>query len=186
MSLIIISLGYVLYSLSTIPVTRIKMMFKNSKLKLIIKFDSFTNFSMFSSATLEYIQQSLKLKISKKIIEKICKKPLKIKNDNNDIFFVICFDAKNTRSQSKTRKHIPYEGEIKLPYKSSEVPITQKRVLIDILIVDDIDFNIQILKRAISTLKDTCNCGKEHREYSVHTASSGKEAVSLVINQNSV
>ena len=81
---------------------------------------------MFSSATLEYIQQLLKLKISKKIIEKICKKPLKIKNDNSDIFFIICCDAKNTRSQSKTRKHIPYEGEIKLPQKKTQKNANQQ------------------------------------------------------------
>ena len=64
--------------------------------------------------------------------------------------------------------------------------MTHKSALVDILIVDDIEFNIKVLKYLIESLKDSCKCGNNHRDCSIHFANSGKQAVELVLYQNSV
>ena len=167
--------------------TQIKIKTKNNSASIIMIFNSLYNFSLISVTALDYIHQSLKMKISKKIAEHICKTGLKVKNyENNKIEFELVFNGTNNFNISKSLLEIPNEGDVILPHELSSFSISAKKTLIDILIVDDIEFNIEILKRIIFTLKETCNCGNFHQVHSVHSASSGKEAISLVINQNSV
>ena len=142
---------------------------------------------MIPSSTIDYINSSLKMKIIKKIIEKTCKTALKIKNHKDDfISFRISFDTDATFEDNKKSLEIPNEGKIKIPNGLKLLPAKEFQDLIDILIVDDIDFNLDILKRLICSLKESCTCKNNHRDYSIHCASSGKEAIRLVLKQNSL
>ena len=55
--------------------------------------------------------------------------------------------------------------------------------LTDILIVDDYEINLEILKRQISRLQSSCKCSEGHEDYSIHLARSGIQAVNLVQDQ---
>ena len=186
LSLITISLGYCLFRISKAPSSTITINYKNNKAKIVILFNTFTNFSLSIKSTLDYLAQSVQLKISKKIIEKTCQKPLKSKfdNNNNNIMFTIYFESKSLYSDNEEILEIPSEGSPIWPYRILN-NIPNKTTLIDILIVDDIEFNIDILKRLISNLKSSCKCGKNHKDLSIHTASSGKQAINSIIYQNS-
>ena len=79
---------------------------------------------------------------------------------------------------------ITEEGSINIPYRHS--PRLSKEYLIDILIVDDIEFNISILKRLLEGLESNCHCSNTHRKYTIHIAGSGKETLELVAKQNAL
>ena len=85
---------------------------------------------------------------------------------------------------SEVSPGIAEEGSISIPYRHS--PRLSNECLIDILIVDDIEFNISILKRLLEGLESNCRCSNTHRKYTVHTAGSGKETLELVAKQNAL
>ena len=164
----------------------IKIEAKNNIIKIIFFFNSYKNFSISSESALKMIHESLKLKISKKIIEKVCKNQLKIKKYEGDFISLrIYFNLNDEIDDHETMSEIPDEGKPVFIYENSNIIMRKSSSLIDILIVDDIEFNIDILKRLISNLKSSCKCGKNHKDLSIHTASSGKQAINSIIYQNS-
>ena len=58
--------------------------------------------------------------------------------------------------------------------------------VIDILIVDDIEFNISVLRRLLQKLPTQCKCGGIHKEYTIHSAGSGKQALEAIERQNTL
>lgn len=159
LSLMTISLGYVLYRLSQHPCIEISLKTQKNHVKIVIFFNSLTNFSVGPVAVLKFIKKSLKIKISKKIAAKVCKKQLKIKNYKENF---ICFEFYLPLHKFFSNKilEIPDEGAILLPYSLSNYSNSEQIQFIDILIVDDIEFNIEILVRLINSLKDSCKLKK--------------------------
>ena len=132
------------------------------------------------------IHESLKLKISKKIIEKVCKNQLKIKKYEGDFISLrIYFNLNDEIDDHETMSEIPDEGKPVFIYENSNIIMRKSSSLIDILIVDDIEFNIDILKHLIFSLKDSCNCGNNHKDYKIHSAKSGKDAIQMILDQSS-
>lgn len=80
---------------------------------------------------------------------------------------------------------IAEEGDIVIPHRRQlETSVISKSSIIDILIVDDVEFNLSVLKNKLEILSETCNCKNDHRKYTVHSAKSGKEAISLIHAQD--
>ena len=79
---------------------------------------------------------------------------------------------------------IPEEGFIEQPHRMYFK--LKNELLIDILIVDDIEFNISVLMRLLQGLESKCECTNRHRKYTIHAAGSGIEALELVCKQNTL
>jgi CheY-like chemotaxis protein len=139
---------------------------------------------MDSNETIEYMHKSLKLKISKKIMQKICTRELIIsKEDNNNVKVVVFFDLIEYNDNKDPGLDIPEEGDILLPLTISSVGNKNTANWVDILIVDDIEINIEILKKMLENLEVQCNCCRVHRKYTIHEASSGKNALEMILKQ---
>lgn len=119
------------------------------------------------------------MKISKRILKKINGKIVKKVLADEKMIFIIDFYEKVLESLMSSTENIPNEPQIGPIYKTSGK-------LIDILIVDDIEFNLEVLKKMIGGLYGTCPCKMPHRPYSLHSAKSGKEAIEKVKYQNSI
>lgn len=89
----------------------------------------------------------------------------------------VCFDSNHPIPD------IPDEGERNSHSVRSLIDMAS---VIDILIVDDIEFNLSVLRKFLENLYLNCNCENIHRKYSVHSAISGKEALGLIEKQNRV
>ena len=136
---------------------------------------------MNSQATLNYLKQSLKMKICKKLIANICLDGLKIINtDERTITLSIALDSIDTVS-AESCPEIPEEGHG--PGHTVRVSIDMETI-IDILIVDDIEFNLSVLKKLLENLHLNCTCENTHRKLTVHCALSGKAALELINKQN--
>jgi CheY-like chemotaxis protein len=140
---------------------------------------------MSAASTLAYIQASIRLKVSKKIIETICSKHLKIKNSGGDnISLTVCLNTLDSHQLDQTYQDIPEEGGILLPHIDKNFNKTKDFELIDILIVDDIEFNLIILKKLLESLEYNCKCTGIHRKYTIHSANSGPEAIKMILKQS--
>lgn len=142
------------------------------------------NYLMPTKATLEYSHESLRLKISKKMIGRICAEELKITIEENDfITLSLVFDSTDNVS-TDSMPEVPDEGGITSKSSNFLVNPTVKITFIDILIVDDIEFNISVLENLLGNLKHKCTCENTHRKFKVHSANSGKQAIDMVRKLN--
>ena len=185
MSLLSISLGYNIYRLSNQPEVKIKLIECLQIVKIKIQFNTFSNFFLNPEKTIQNLNNSFKLKISKKLIKQISAKDLKIKVvANNEISLSIIL-KKNMGDYliEYSQMDIPDEGDILIPYNAFEIPYNHTQTLIDILIVDDIELNLIILTKIINSLQQNCECGLNHRQYSIHSAISGKVALEMILEQ---
>lgn len=160
---------------------------KQNRLRFEILLNS-SSFGMASSSVISYLKNSLKMKISKKMIRCLFQENLTIKQYPNGIlalvFHIIKSDTNNESSHSLYE--IPEEGEIYVPYSSALSHIDTLPPLIDLLIVDDIKLNIAILERIVLTLPNACKCQNLHRNFTMHSANSGEETLELLAKQNSI
>ena len=84
-------------------------------------------------------------------------------------------------------EHMPEVGEegvATIPHGGHD--LLNLSEVIDILIVDDIEFNISVLRRLLEKLHTQCECGGIHREYTIHSAGSGKQALEAIERQNAL
>ena len=77
---------------------------------------------------------------------------------------------------------VPSEGSVSFMHQQT-VQLQVEQV-IDILIVDDIQFNLSVLRKLLEGLADNCTCSGPHRAYTVHSAGSAKEALETIKKQN--
>ncbi|OMJ86874.1 hypothetical protein SteCoe_11508 [Stentor coeruleus] len=179
LSLISTSLG-----LSKNPQVKITVTNESDGIRLIISFNSYKNFLMNSHDTIDFIHKTLKLKISKKLMHKICTNEVCINKSQNDtINFTLLFDLiEFHESKEQYFMEIPEEGDILLPLTTCS-GIRDMSNFVDILIVDDIEINIEILRKMLENLESHCNCCRKHRKYSIHTANSGRAALDMILYQ---
>lgn len=149
--------------------------------ELIITFNAFNNFFKDPPSTLTDLKNNFKLKVSKKIIKVLTNSDLYIKVMRPDsIKFRVSFPHHTFEDLEDTECIVPEEGAIIAPYSRSNLLKPLLRKLVDILIVDDIELNLSILRKLIKNLEDKCKCPLVHTRYKVHSASSGKEALYLI------
>ncbi|OMJ85967.1 hypothetical protein SteCoe_12599 [Stentor coeruleus] len=183
LSLISTSLG-----LSQSPKVIIKIINEPHGLRLTISFDSYKNFLMSPSETINFMRSSLKIKISKKLMNKNYSNELSIiEQDKNVISMTLLFNmVEYNEFKEQSNLEIPDEGDIMLPLTESSFNLRNISNFIDILIVDDIEINIQILKKMIENLQFNCKCDRNHRKYTVHSANSGNVALEMIVAQQNV
>ena len=154
------------------------MLKEHSTVRVCFHFDPLKNYSMNAQATIKFLRETLRFKISKKIIEEISDE-LEFLSNSEDLTFSLRFNGIETLS-AEDIPEIPEEGSISfLPGNK-----INNSELIDILIVDDIEFNIVVLRRLLETLYLYCECEGSHKQYSIHSAGSGKQALEFIEHQN--
>lgn len=138
---------------------------------------------MDSEATLNYLRQSLKMKICKKLIGEICSNELRVVSAD-DSTISLSITLKNVHVPSfDSIPDIPDEGDrLDTPKKT----LIEPKSIIDILIVDDIEFNLSVLRKLIEGLHLHCTCENKHRIYTVHSALSGKQAIEFIEKQENL
>jgi CheY-like chemotaxis protein len=127
------------------------------------------------------IDNSLKVKIAKCILEKLANKELTVVSPTNQL--VILTFSLNFDEESLRNEEIPDEGERLYPTYPIIFEKRRECNLIDIMIVDDYQINLEILSRLIQNLKDNCKCLNPHKNYAIHVAKSGKQAIGLILKQ---
>ena len=148
----------------------IKLLKKGKKVKFSSQFISKTIRNADSNSSNFSIFTSLRLKIAKEIVRKITNQCLKITEYGQKVKMGFCVDLVNKEFQ----KSFELESNI-------SVPVLKFENFIDILIVDDIEMNILVLKRLIQMLDNNCPCLHSHPKYSIESASSGSEVIKKVI-----
>lgn len=147
----------------------IKLYKRQNTIKFRIKFNTHYSDTTKFDCSIISIHNSLRLKMAKKIIKKLTKQDLIMTQSN--------LNAKIGFSYELPTVECSYFQDI-----DKEV-VPSSDGFVDILIVDDIELNLKILKRLIEMLKNNCSCGNEHKEYSVELACSGKEAIEKVVER---
>ena len=104
-------------------------------------------------------------------------------SSDNIISISLLFDKLHTDS-TEDLPDISEEGPIMLPNQNSTSAFIDENSIIDILIVDDIAFNLAVLKRQLESLNLHCPCKGLHRQFTVHCAGSGKEAIDMICRQD--
>ena len=136
------------------------------------------------TSVLEYLSKSLKLKIAKRLCKKLCKNRISANSSNdNTISISLLFDKIHTDS-AEDLPDISEEGPIMLPSWNTPSDFLDEKSIIDILLVDDIAFNLAVLKRQLESLHLHCPCKGLHRQFTVHCAGSGKEAIDMICRQD--
>lgn len=140
---------------------------------------------MSPAETINYMHNSLKIKISKKLMNKnYCNELTITEQEKNIISMALLFNmVEHNELKEQLSLEIPDEGDIMLPLTESSCGPRNISNFIDILIVDDIEINIQILKKMIENLQLNCKCEMNHRKYIVHSANSGNIALEMIITQ---
>ena len=181
LNIISFSLGYVIYSLVDFSTTKIYVERIRDSIRMSIRFDSVENYVMDSKATLEYLHQLSLFKATQGMLKLICGKKLEINaQDEKSIVFSLIFNHISIVSLDCI-PDIPEEGSILAPHrKPSMTPFSLD--LIDILIVNDIQFNIAVLTNLLDQISDSNYLNNQ--KYTVHSARSGKEAIQLLIKQS--
>lgn len=168
---ILISIFYTLCSCC--PLGEITLDLKNSIQKLKFLFTVKSN----SFKLIEQTFESFKYKITNEIVAKLTGSPLKLAKSPDLSCITIEMDLL-TEWDTDTDNEGISEFQFNTNDPDSELFITE---FIDILIVDDLDFNCAILKRMLLGLKEHCKCsGKHEKKFTVHTANSGKDAIQLI------
>ena len=135
-------------------------------------------------STILYLQKSLRMKIVKKLVLSISENPLQLTVANEkSVCMCMCFSHTNVL-QEEDMPEVEEEGVATIPHGGND--LLNLSEVIDILIVDDIDFNISVLRRLLETLHTQCACGDIHREYTIHSAGSGKQALEAIERQNAL
>ncbi|OMJ81744.1 hypothetical protein SteCoe_17737 [Stentor coeruleus] len=122
----------------------------------------------------------VKFRIASSIVEKISGKPLRV--EIGPFVSVMKFDIADVLDNEESE--IPDEGFAKWPLSLGRTLISKEPELIDILIVDDMEFNLTVLKRILENLHNNCKCSGSHQEFVVHTANSGSEAINMITKMN--
>ena len=136
------------------------------------------------TSVLEYLSKSLKLKIAKRLSKKLCKNRIITNSLNDDMISIsLLFDKIHTDSVENL-PDVSEEGSITLPYQTTSSSFLDKNSIIDMLLVDDIAFNLAVLKRQLESLHLHCPCNGLHREFTVQCAGSGKEAIDMICRQD--
>lgn len=150
----------------------IKLYKRQNTLKFRIIFQThYSDTSKFDCSNIS-IHNNLRLKIAKKIVKQLTKQDLILTQSN--------LNAKIGFSYELSIKESSYFQDI------DKQSINTADGFVDILIVDDIEINLKILKRLIEMLKNNCSCGNEHKDFSIEVACSGKEAIEKVIEKAKV
>ena len=135
-------------------------------------------------STILYLQKSLRMKIVKKLVLSISENPLQLTVANEKS---VCMCMRFSHTDALPEEHIPEVGEegvATIPHGRHD--LLNLSEVIDILIVDDIDFNISVLRRLLEKLHAQCECDGIHREYTIHSAGSGKQALEAIERQNAL
>ena len=135
-------------------------------------------------STILYLQKSLRMKIVKKLVLRISENPLQLTVANEkSVSMCMCFSHTDALSEEDIPE-VGEEGAATIPH--GENNLLNFSEVIDILIVDDIEFNISVLRRLLEKLHIQCVCGGIHREYTIHSAGSGKQALEAIERQNAL
>jgi CheY-like chemotaxis protein len=170
---IIIGIFYTLYN--SCPSGEIKLFLIKSvfELKFIFRVSSESPRFRLIPAALE----SLKFRITQEIVSKLAGVPLKITKSDEICEYSIELNIR-TEWESVIDCDIPSEATPIVPTSLFKSLIVE---YIDFLIVDDIEINCEMLKRTLQGLFDHCKCqGLHERRYSVHSVTSGKDAIQLI------
>ena len=112
---------------------------------------------MSPESTIDYLQQSLRMKIAKKLVLCISENDLKLSvAKERNVYMCMCFSHTDTLSEEHT-PDVPEEGAVTVPHGQNI--LLDSSTVIDILIVDDLEFNISVLRRFLETLHIQCECG---------------------------
>lgn len=142
---------------------------------------------MSPEATLKYIQQSLRMKMSKKIIRLVVAKEIKMLiEDSENILFLVEFNCEENGLSECLLEEIPLEGGVNMVYAVPSFASFENDSIIDVLIVDDIEFNVKVLRKVIESLSKNCSCKNYHKNYTIHSAQSGKNALELLCAQDAL
>ena len=139
---------------------------------------------MRSQAVIDYLNKSLRMKICKGLIKQISEQEVSLTYINDSVISISVKFPSKLLNLLDLNLDIPEEGSIRMPRK--ELSLVNSECIIDILIVDDVEFNISVLKKLLEGLEFNCDCSNSHRKYTIHTAGSGKEALESVSRQNSL
>ena len=133
-------------------------------------------------AVIDYLHTSLRMKICKRLLMQISDKELLLEYTDQDTISIILQLSDSSFSTTDLVSDVPEEGLISLPHQIIR-PLTSA-MIIDVLIVDDIEFNISVLRRMLEGLLSYCKCNNAHRKFTVHNAGSGIEALELISAQD--
>lgn len=122
----------------------------------------------------------VKFRIASSIVEKLSGIPLRIEFE--PFVSIVKFDIPDMLDSEDSE--IPDEGCVKWPLNLCRTLTAKEPELIDILIVDDMEFNLTVLKRILENLHNNCKCSGYHQEFVVHTANSGSEAIEMITKMN--
>jgi CheY-like chemotaxis protein len=141
---------------------------------------------MNSHDTIDFMHKTLKLKISKKLMHKICTNEVCISKGLDGIInLTLLFDLiEFHEAKDQFFMEIPEEGDIFLPLTTCEGGVRDMSNFVDVLIVDDIEINIEILRKMLENLESQCSCCRNHRKYSINTANSGRAALDMILCQH--
>ena len=122
--------------------------------------------------------ETLKFRMTQEIVSKISGSPLKISKSSELSEISVELSIK-TEWESQVENETPNEISSSKP----SIQTISKTVFeyIDVLIVDDIEINCEILKKLLQGLSEHCKCqGRHERKYSVHSVTSGLDAIQLI------
>ena len=139
---------------------------------------------MNSLAVIAYISKSLRMKICKRLLIEVADIEVNLEYIDEHTLSIIISFRESTLSLVELFPGVAEEGFIEPPYQI--YPHLKNECIVDILIVDDIEFNISVLRRLLEGLETKCACKNKHRKYVIHAAGSGKEALELVYKQNTL
>lgn len=153
----------------------IKLLKKRRKVKFSSQFISQTIRNIETNHSNFSIFTSLRLKIAKEMVKQITNTGLKITEIGQKVKIGFCIDLDN--------KEFRKSFELENSENDMHLIIPKCENFIDILIVDDIEMNLLVLKRLIEMLNNNCSCSHTHPNYSIEFACSGNEAIKKVVEK---
>ena len=153
-------------------------------MELQFKFNSRRNYSMSSEATISHLQQSLRMKISKRLIIQLSNQELILASTSESNVSLTMQFSNSSLSSLDLIPEVPSEGSISFMHQHTFK--LQIEEVVDILIVDDIQFNVSVLRKLLEGLAENCTCSGPHRTYTVHSAGSAKEDLEMIKRQNDI
>ena len=150
-----------------------------------VTFNTSQNFQLGSAASFDYLCKSIKFKITSKIANAISNRNLSIStHEDATLAIYLSFTNANEIQEpiNAELNEVPDEGAIFLPYGASLNHAEAEEI--SILIVDDIEFNLSVLRNILESICDNCKCGSIHRKYRIHAAKSGAQAIEMVKQQD--
>lgn len=166
-----------IFRLADKPPVMLRIEYNSTEIKVSIGFSTFSKVHIYSGSACISLMSNTKLKMAKEIAKMISPKGLVVSMDNTNYATMSLIIPNKSIENSAI-----FEGQRMLPMYFPRQNF-RSSMMTDILIVDDYEINLDILKRQIINLKSSCKCSEGHGDYSIHLAKSGMQAISFVMEQ---